>query len=44
MCFQQLYKRQKITKIKQINKNNNSIDFIIKIKLFSILKNLIDIN
>jgi hypothetical protein len=44
MNFQQSYERRKITKIKWIHEINNSIDFMIKSKAFSILKTLIDIN
>jgi hypothetical protein len=44
MNLRQSYERRKITKIKWIHEVNNSIDFIIKIKMFLILKTLIDIN
>jgi hypothetical protein len=44
MSFRQSYKRRKITKMKWIHEVNNSINFMIKIKTFSILKTLIDIN
>jgi hypothetical protein len=44
MSLRQSYERKKITKIKWIHEINNSIDFMIKIKTFSILKTLIDIN
>jgi hypothetical protein len=44
MSFRQSYERRKITEIKWIHEINNSIDSMIKIKAFSILKTLIDIN
>jgi hypothetical protein len=44
MSLRQSYKRRKITKIKWIHDINNSIDFMIKNKAFTILKTLIDIN
>ncbi len=44
MSLQQLYERRKITKMKWIHEVNNSIDFMIKIKTFSTLRTLIDIN
>jgi hypothetical protein len=44
MSLRQLYERRKITKMKWIHEVNNSIDFMIKSKTFSILKTLIDIN
>jgi uncharacterized protein YsxB (DUF464 family) len=44
MNLQQSYERRKITKMKWIHEINNLIDFMIKIKTFSILKTLIDIN
>jgi hypothetical protein len=44
MSLRQLYERRKITKIKWIHDINNSIDFMIKSKAFTILKTLIDIN
>jgi hypothetical protein len=43
MSLRQLYERRKIIEMKWINDINNSIDFIIKSKTFSILKTLIDI-
>jgi hypothetical protein len=44
MSLRQSYERRKITKIKWIHEVNNSTNFMIKIKTFSILKTLIDIN
>jgi hypothetical protein len=44
MSLRQSYKRRKITKVKWIHEINNSIDFIIKKKAFTILKTLIDQN
>jgi hypothetical protein len=44
MSLRQSYERRKITKIKWIHNINNSIDFMIKSKAFTILKTLIDIN
>jgi hypothetical protein len=44
ISLRQSYERRKITKIKWIHDINNSIDFIIKSKAFTILKTLIDIN
>jgi hypothetical protein len=44
MNLRQSYERRKITKIKWIHDINNSIDFMIKSKAFTILKTLIDIN
>jgi hypothetical protein len=44
MSLRQSYERRKITKIKWIHDINNSIDFMIKSKTFTILKTLIDIN
>ena len=44
MNLRQLYKRRKMTKVKWINDDNNFVDFMIKIKSFSILKTLININ
>ncbi len=44
MSLRQSYERRKITKIKWIHDVNNSIDFMIKSKAFTILKTLIDIN
>jgi hypothetical protein len=44
MSLRQSYERRKITKIKWIHDINNSIDFMIKSKAFTILKTLIDIN
>ncbi len=44
MSLRQSYERRKITKIKWIHDINNSIDFMIKSKGFTILKTLIDIN
>ena len=42
--FRQSYKRREIIKIKRINKNNNSVDFMTKAKCFNALKTIIDIN
>jgi hypothetical protein len=44
MSLRQSYERRKITKIKWIHEVNNSIDSMIKSKLSSTLKTLIDIN
>jgi hypothetical protein len=44
MSLRQSYERRKITKMKWIHDINNSIDFMIKSKAFTILKTLIDIN
>ncbi len=44
MSLRQLYKCRKIIEIKWIHDINNSIDFMIKSKTFSILKTLIDFN
>jgi hypothetical protein len=44
MSLRQLYERRKITKIKWRHDINNSIDFMIKNKTFTILKTLIDFN
>jgi hypothetical protein len=44
ISLRQSYERRKITKNKWIHDINNSIDFIIKNKAFTILKTLIDIN
>ncbi len=44
MSLRQSYERRKIRKIKWIHDINNSIDFMIKSKAFTILKTLIDIN
>ncbi len=44
MSLRQSYERQKITKMNEIHDINNSIDFMIKSKAFTILKTLIDIN
>jgi hypothetical protein len=44
ISLRQSYKRRKITKIKWIHEINNSIDFMIKNKAFTILKTLIDQN
>jgi hypothetical protein len=44
MNFRQSYERRKITKMKWLHEINNSINFMIKNKVFSILKTLIDIN
>jgi hypothetical protein len=44
ISLRQSYERRKITKIKWIHDINNSIDFMIKSKAFTILKTLIDIN
>ncbi len=44
MSLRQSYERRKIMKMKWIPEINNSIVFMIKIKTFSILKTLININ
>ena len=44
MNLRQSYKRQKMTKVKWIDDDNNLVDSMIKVKSFSILKTLIDIN
>ncbi len=44
MSLRQSYERRKITKIKWIHEINNSINSMIKSKISSILKTLIDIN
>ena len=42
--FRQLYKKHENIKIQKIDENNNSIDFMTKIKILSILKILINNN
>ena len=44
ICLRQSYKRQKITKIKWINRNNNPADAMTKSKACQALQDLIDTN
>ena len=44
LCLHQLYKYKEIAKIKQIEGNTNSANFITKSKVYNILKQLIDTN
>ena len=44
MCLYQLYKRRKITKVKQINGNSNPANLMTKGKASTALKKLIDTN
>jgi hypothetical protein len=44
MCLYQLYKRKEIAKIKEIKGNTNPANFIIKLKVYDVLKQLININ
>ena len=44
ICLRQLYKRKEIAKIKWIKKNTNPANFIIKLKVYNALKQLIDTN
>ena len=44
MCLREIYEKRKITKIRRINGNDNSIDVMIKTKSCSALKRLININ
>ena len=44
MCLRQSYKRREIAKIKWINKGNNPINTITKLKPYQALKDLIDMN
>ena len=44
MCLRETYKKQKIIKIRQINKNDNLVNVMIKTKSCFVLKRLININ
>ena len=44
MCLRQLYKCRKIAEIKQIKGNTNPADSITKLKVYNILKQLINTN
>ena len=44
MCLCQAYKRREITKVKQINNNDNPVDAMTKAKPYQALKTLININ
>ena len=44
MCLRQLYKRREIAEIKQIKGNTNLANSIIKLKVYNILKQLINTN
>ena len=44
MCLRQLYKRKEIAEIKWIKENTNSADFMIKLKAYNALKQLINTN
>jgi hypothetical protein len=44
MTLRQFYERRKITEMIWIHEINNLVDFIIKTKLSSALKTMIDIN
>ena len=44
ICLYQLYKHREIAKIKQIKRNTNLANFIIKSKVYNTLKQLIDTN
>ena len=44
MCLCQLYKYREIAKIKWIKGNTNPANFITKLKVYNVLKQLIDTN
>ena len=44
ICLYQLYKYREIAEIKWIKGNTNLADFIIKLKVYNILKQLINTN
>jgi hypothetical protein len=44
MCLCQLYKCKEITEVKWINSNSNPTDLMIKSKVFTALKKLINTN
>ena len=44
ICLRQLYKCREIAKIKWIKENTNPADFITKLKVYNILKQLINTN